>query len=112
MNSMNSIHVLSPLSLLSSLRAAILVARRPPTYEEGADKRRAQHRHRSLSIFELLIREYCLTQGDGLVTAHIIRGQTQQLSNLDILHHGMPVMFLITGCPGAAKTNDSSQTNQ
>ena len=106
MHSMNSIHALSPLSSLSSLRAAILVARRPPNYEEDEDQRRAQHQHRSLSSFELLIKEYCWIQGDSLVnlhthfsiSSHIRRGQTQRHSNLDILHHGMPVMSSITGC--------------
>ena len=62
--------------------------------------------------FPIASQKKSLTPSTGLVTAHIILGQTMQLSNLDILHHGMPVMFLITWYPGAAKTNDNAQTNQ
>ena len=66
--------------------------------------------------FPIASQKKSLTPSTGLVTAHIILGQTMQLSNLDILHHGMQVMFLIKDTQEPQRpmtmpkqTSDSSQ---
>ena len=113
---MNSIHVLSPLSLSCSLRPAIWVARMPATYKEGANQKGRNIDTEAKVFSDLLLRKKSLTPSTGLVTAHIILGQTMQLSNFDILHHGMQVMFLIKDTQEPQRpmtmpkqTSDSSQ---